>query len=116
MLAGPNTLPSSNSTLHGIEFSVVYITRLLSKIWGRNPNQRVNAVSLMPKLEAEARFNAALQRDLKGLIYTNQVNTLYINKETGKNTLIWPGTQISFWWNRCVSPIQWSDWDVKRYS
>lgn len=114
MLGGPNTLPSSNSTLHGIECSVVYIIRLLGGIWGGCSNQRAYSVSLMPKPEAEAQFNSALQRDMKGLIYTHQVNTWYINKETGKNTLIWPGTQFSFWWKRCVSSIQWSDWDVKR--
>ncbi|KAI1123819.1 FAD/NAD(P)-binding domain-containing protein [Nemania abortiva] len=116
MLAGPNTLPSSNSTLHGIECSVVYITRILRGIWGKSLAQRADAISVMPTAEAETQFNAALQADIKGLIYTSHVHSWYINKETGKNTLIWPGTQFSFWWNRCVTAIKWTDWIIERHS
>ncbi|KFA69361.1 hypothetical protein S40285_08754 [Stachybotrys chlorohalonatus IBT 40285] len=115
MLAGPNTLPSGNSTLHGIECSAVYITRLLGGLWGAKCTMRSDGVSLMPTQEAEARYNATVQKDIGKLIYTSQVSTWYINKETGKNTLIWPGTQFSFWWNRCVSPIKWSDWSVEKH-
>ncbi|KAI0860564.1 FAD/NAD(P)-binding domain-containing protein [Xylaria cubensis] len=114
MLAGPNTLPSSNSTLHGIECSVVYITRVLRGIWGKSFTKRTDAISVMPTAEAEARFNAILQTEIKGLIYTSDVRSWYINNETGKNTLIWPGTQVSFWWSRCVAAIKWSDWIVRR--
>ncbi|KAJ8128130.1 hypothetical protein O1611_g5506 [Lasiodiplodia mahajangana] len=115
MLAGPNTLPSSNSTLHGIECSIVYITRILRGVWGKNLAKRTDAVSVMPMAEAETQFNITLQRDIEGLIYTSAINSWYINEETGKNTLIWPGTQVSFWWSRCVTAIRWWDWSVKRH-
>jgi hypothetical protein len=116
MLAGPNTLPSGNSTLHGIECSAVYITRVLRGLWARlgGKGNTQTHTSLMPKVEAEVQFNKKIQDQIEGLIYTNQVNTWYINKETGKNTLIWPGTQFSFWWSRCISPVNWSDWVVGR--
>lgn len=112
MLTGPNTLPSGNSTLHGIECSVVYISRLLRGVLASRGSKGI--VSMMPKVEAEVQFNKKIQDKIGGLIYTKQVNTWYINKETGKNTLIWPGTQFSFWWSRCMKPIQWSDWVVQR--
>jgi hypothetical protein len=111
MLTGPNTLPSANSTLHGIECSIVYITRLLRGVLtGRGGK----GSTLMPTADAEAQFNRKIQEQMKGLIYTNQVNTWYINMATGKNTLIWPGTQFSFYWSRCITPIKWSDWIVQR--
>lgn len=59
-------------------------------------------------------FNAELQRKMRALVYTQQVNTWYIGKDSGKNTLIWPGTQISFWFSRCVRPVKWSDWVISR--
>jgi hypothetical protein len=114
MLAGPNTLPSGNSTLHGIECSAIYITRLLGGLWGPNHAKRSSRVYVMPTQEAQTRYNATIQEGIGKLIYTSKVSTWYINKETGKNTLIWPGTQFSFWWNRCVSSIKWSDWYVER--
>ncbi|KAI0848040.1 FAD/NAD(P)-binding domain-containing protein [Daldinia vernicosa] len=112
MLAGPNTLPSGNSTLHGIECSVIYILRVLRGTWGYG--RRTDDVSIMVKAEAEARFNERIQNDISGLVYSKDVSTWYIKKETGKNTLIWPGTQFSFWWSRCISAIKWSDWTVER--
>ncbi|KAI0378268.1 FAD/NAD(P)-binding domain-containing protein [Hypomontagnella monticulosa] len=112
MLIGPNTLPSNNSTLHAIECSIVYVTRLLKGGWARSGGDRRNPLVLMPTPEAEVQFNAMIQRKMKDLVYTSQVSTWYINKDTGKNTLIWPGTQFSFWRSRCVSPIRWSDWTV----
>ncbi|KAH8653100.1 hypothetical protein BGZ60DRAFT_387004 [Tricladium varicosporioides] len=114
MLAGPNTLPSANSTLQGIECSIVYITRLLSGFWSRIGNKKSGNAYIMPTVEAETRFNGEIQKGIKGLIYTNQVNTWYINKNTGKNTLVYPGTQMSFWWSRCMRGIQWGDWFIKR--
>lgn len=112
MLAGPNTLPSGNSTLHGIECSVVYITRILHGLWAKKNDIRTEALSIMPRPEAEAQFNKSIQAKLRGLVYTNEVSTWYINKETGKNTLIWPDTQMSFWWNRCISSVRWDDWAI----
>ncbi|KAI1418311.1 FAD/NAD(P)-binding domain-containing protein [Hypoxylon sp. FL1857] len=114
LLAGPNTLPSGNSTLHGIECSIVYITRILQGLWARSRRTKGQPLFLMPTVKAEAEFNAMIQQKMKGLVYTSQVNTWYINKDSGKNTLIWPGTQFSFWRSRCVSPIRWSDWMVQR--
>ncbi|KAI1370454.1 FAD/NAD(P)-binding domain-containing protein [Hypoxylon crocopeplum] len=113
MLAGPNTLPSGNSTLHGIECSIIYITRVLRGAWSQARGDRGLPLALMPTREAEDEFNAAIQQKMKSLVYTSQVNTWYINKETGKNTLVWPDNQFSFWRSRCILPIRWSDWAIQ---
>lgn len=109
-LAGPNTLPSSNSTLHGIECSVVYITRVLQRLKQRG---QLNSAVLDVSPDAEKGFNEMVQRNISKLIYAKTVSTWYINKDTGKNTLVWPGTQLSFWYSRCVKAINWSAWKIK---
>ncbi|KAM3508558.1 hypothetical protein MY11210_006666 [Beauveria gryllotalpidicola] len=81
MLAGPNTLPSGNSTLHGIECSVVYIIRVLrgirEKSGGINNgrNNRDAGMAVMPTQEAEAKFNVSIQEGLKSLVYTKHVRS-----------------------------------------
>jgi hypothetical protein len=107
MLTGPNTLPSNNSTLQGIECSIVYITRLLKGLGHRRSSERV---SIMPTESAEREYNSQIQKEIQKLIYTDAVSSWYINSESGKNTLIWPGTQMSFWWSRCMKWIRWKDW------
>lgn len=109
LLTGPNTLPTGNSTLHGIECSVIYITRLLKGAWAA---LAVDGVIIEPDASEQATYNEKLQQDMQQLVYSSAVSTWYINKETGKNTLIWPGTQFSFWWSRCVSAIRWQAWGI----
>lgn len=66
----------------------------------------------MPNMRAERRFNDGIQEQLKDLVYTTAVNTWYINEKTGKNTLIWPGSQTAFWWSRCMQAIKPGDWII----
>ncbi|KAI0836652.1 hypothetical protein F5Y06DRAFT_305100 [Hypoxylon sp. FL0890] len=113
MLAGPNTLPSGSSTLRGIECSIIYITQILRSLWARAGVKKAQPLVVMPTQKAKAEFNAMIQQKMKGLVYTSSVNTWYINKNGGKNTLIWPDTQFSFWRSRCLWPIRWSDWTVQ---
>ncbi|OTA98199.1 hypothetical protein M426DRAFT_28669, partial [Hypoxylon sp. CI-4A] len=113
MLGGPNTLPSGNSTLHGIECSIVYITRLLRRAWASAGRYRSQPLAIMPTSKAETEYNLTIQQQMHNLVYTCQVSTWYINKDTGKNTLIWPGTQFAYWLSRCLWPIKWPDWSVQ---
>jgi len=109
LLGGPNTLPSSNSALHGFECSIIYITRLLKGAW-RSASAR--STVLEAKASSQAEYNERVQQDIKKLVYSSTVNTWYINKETGKNTLTYPGTQMSFWWSRCISALRWDAWEL----
>ena len=67
----------------------------------------------MPHESAERSYNEGIQRNLKGLIYTEAVRTWYIDPKTGKNTLVWPGSQMAFWWSRCVRAIDWKHWKIE---
>ena len=106
LLTGPNTLPSGHSTLFGIECSVEYILRLLKPLFSQ---AQTGYSRIEVKKVAYESFNNWLQRRLKGLVYTNDVRSWYTDERTGVNTLIWPGSQLQFWWSRCVKPVQWRD-------
>jgi len=111
VLAGPNTLPNGNSTLHGIECSVIYILRVLKPLLGK---WSCNPKSIMVKPAAEDAYNKRLQGLMQDFVYTEEVNTYFINKESGRNTLIWPGSLLSFWWSSCVERVKWSDYDIEK--
>lgn len=108
ILTGPNTLPSGHSTLVGIESSVEYIVRLLHRL-GKYPDTRVK---LNVKPAAQAFYNDRIQRKLSELVYTSNVPNWYIDGSTGKNTLVWPGSQFQLWQSRCVREIRWNDFEV----
>lgn len=93
ILTGPKTLPSGNSTLRGIECSIIYIIRLLKRLKRSNP---AKYVTIMPSMRVGREFNENIQHELKVLVYSDAVNTWYIDRDTGKNTLIWPGSQTTF--------------------
>ena len=109
VLTGPNTLPSGHSTLVGIESSVEYIIRLLRHA-DKGPAARVK-INVKPR--AQAIYNACIQRELSKLVYTDEVPNWYIHGSSGKNTLIWPGSQFQIWWSRCVRGIRWDDFDFE---
>lgn len=50
-------------------------------------------------------FNTWIQSRLQGLVYKSDVPNWYTDKRTGRNTLIWPGSLIEFWWLRCVRKV-----------
>ena len=110
ILTGPNTLPSGHSTLIGIESSVEYIIRLL-RVVGKGTTARAK---LDVKPGAQASYNERIQKRLSRLIYSSDVANWYTDESSGRNTLIWPGSQFEFWWSRCVSRIRWEDFDLDR--
>lgn len=109
ILTGPNTLPSGHSTLIGIESSVEYIIRLL-RIASKDPAARVQ---LNVKPSAQESYNNRIQEKLSHLVYTSDVPNWYIDETSGRNTLIWPGSQFDFWWSRCVSQVRWEDFKLE---
>lgn len=110
LLTGPNTLPSGHSTLLGIENSVTYILRLLEPLLNSKAlSGQPHTSKIEVKKEAEDSFNRFVERRMKGLVYTSDVSTWYIDKRTGKNHLVWPGSQLEFWWSRCIERVRWTD-------
>ncbi len=115
LLTGPNTLPSGHSTLLGIEHSVTYILRLLEPLLGSKVlSNQPSASKIEIKKEAEDDFNRFVERRMKGLVYTSDISTWYIDKRTGKNHLVWPGSQLRFWWSRCVEKVRWTDFILSK--
>ncbi|KAL7275628.1 succinate semialdehyde dehydrogenase NADP+ linked [Rhizina undulata] len=123
MISGPNTLPTANSTLVGIECSVIYVLRLLPallpphSIFRRIISwmfQRKPYTSIEAKEEPTKAYNEWIQGELAKMVFNKDTANWYTDMETGRNTLTWPGTQFLFWWDRCVRRVRWGDWEVKR--
>ncbi|KAL9101023.1 MAG: hypothetical protein Q9163_003665 [Psora crenata] len=111
ILTGPNTLPNGNSTLQGIECSVIYILRVLKPLFG---GKRPHASTIMVKAAAEDAYNEKLQHWMQDFVYTPDVDTYFSNKQSGRNTLVWPGSQFSFYWSRCVKGVAWADYELDK--
>ncbi|KAK2754293.1 hypothetical protein FQN54_007173 [Arachnomyces sp. PD_36] len=111
LLTGPNSLPSGHSTLISIECSVEYILRLLKRVLPQPHSPGHTNAWLHVKKDAQDAYNGWIQEKLQGTVYTSDVRSWYIDQRTGKNTLIWPGSQFAFWWSRCVKPVRWSDFE-----
>ncbi|KAL1958499.1 hypothetical protein VTO42DRAFT_4363 [Malbranchea cinnamomea] len=118
ILTGPNTIPSGHSALIGIECTVDYILRLLRPLLLPRSNRGCTADrhvgSIEVRSEAQERFNRRIQRKLDKLVCSSNgaVRNWYVDERTGRNTLIWPGTQLEFWVTRCVLPVRWSDFAI----
>jgi len=112
LLTGPNTLPSGHSTLVGIECSVEYILRVISRLAKESTATKRVKAQVIPS--AHKSFNGWVQAKMQGLVYTPNVRNWYVDSRSGRNTLIWPGTQLAFWWSRCVRKIRWSDFEIER--
>jgi hypothetical protein len=85
----------------------------MRNIYAKNPDSS-SRVKVQVRGEAQQRFNDWIQTRMNSLVYTSDVPNWYINKETGRNTLIWPGSQFEFWWSRCVGAVKWSDFEIER--
>ncbi|KAK2591269.1 hypothetical protein QQS21_011050 [Conoideocrella luteorostrata] len=110
-LTGPNTLPSGHSTLVGVECSVEYILRIMSPFLKNSGVFKGRSIQVSAM--AQERFNNWIQAKLCGLVYTARVENWYTDKGSGRNTLIWPGSQLAFWWSRCVRKPRWKDFETK---
>lgn len=114
-LTGPNTLPSGHSTLTGIECSVEYILQMLGTIISEEEDSLISKrVMVQVRSNAHSSFNDWIQERMQGLVYTSDVRNWYIDRRSGRNTLIWPGTQLEFWWSRSVRGVRWGDYEVER--
>ena len=95
LLTGPNTLPSGHSTLLGIENSVTYILRLLEPLLGsEGTSKKPHSSTIEVKKDAEDAFNRFVERRMKGLVYTSNVSTWYIDQERGGIILF--GLEVSW--------------------
>ena len=68
----------------------------------------------MVKAAAEDAYNEKLQHWMRDFVYSTDVDTYFVNKQSGRNTLVWPGSQFSFYWSRCIQGVKWADYKVSR--
>jgi hypothetical protein len=91
---------------------VRYILRIISRLTKESTGTR--RVKFQVKPSAHKSFNDGIQARLQGLVVsTAGVRNWYVDGRSGRNTLIWPGRQLAFWWARCVRGVRWGDFEVE---
>lgn len=89
MLMGPNTGLGHNSVVYMIESQIGYVMRCLKTM----QEQGIRCVEVRP--EVQAAFNADLQAEFAGSVWTSGCKSWYLH-ESGKNTTLWPGMSYQF--------------------
>jgi cation diffusion facilitator CzcD-associated flavoprotein CzcO len=89
-LVGPNTGLGHNSIIFIVEAQVHYIQECMKLI----AEKRADYLDV--KASAQQAFNAQIQRDLQGTVWTSGCKSWY-QQEDGKNTTLWPYTTAKFW-------------------
>ncbi len=89
-LVGPNTGLGHNSIIFMIEAQVHYVLECLKLLKERQADY------FDVKPQAQADFNADIQRRLQGTVWTSGCKSWY-QQADGKNTALWPASTWSFW-------------------
>ena len=89
-LVGPNTTLGHNSIIFMIEAQVEYIIKLIKHMQKKKYN------SIEVKADVQDAFNAQVQQDLKGTVWSFGCNSWYTNAE-GKNFTLWSGYTWKYW-------------------
>ncbi|MDF3031362.1 MAG: 4-hydroxyacetophenone monooxygenase [Moraxellaceae bacterium] len=89
-LVGPNTGLGHNSIIFMIEAQVHYVLECMKL------QQQKQADYIEVKATAQQAFNAQLQRDLQGTVWTSGCKSWYV-QEDGTNATLWPYTTVKFW-------------------
>ena len=89
MIPGPNTGLGHSSMVFMIEAQIAHVMKLLRLMRSRG----LRYVDVRP--EAQARYNAGLQRRLGRTVWASGCNSWY-QTASGKNTTLWPGFTFEF--------------------
>jgi cation diffusion facilitator CzcD-associated flavoprotein CzcO len=89
-LVGPNTGLGHNSIIFMIESQVHYMLECMKL------QQQKQADFIEVKASVQQSFNAQLQRDLTGTVWTSGCRSWY-QQEDGKNTALWPYSTVRYW-------------------
>ncbi|HEX4870015.1 MAG TPA: NAD(P)/FAD-dependent oxidoreductase, partial [Moraxellaceae bacterium] len=89
-LVGPNTGLGHNSIIFMIESQM----NLIMDCMRLAAQKRADYVDVKP--EVQRAFNAQVQRDMQGTVWTSGCKSWY-QQADGKNTALWPYTTAKFW-------------------
>jgi cation diffusion facilitator CzcD-associated flavoprotein CzcO len=89
MLVGPNTGLGHNSVIYMIESQVHYVLEAIRSMRARG------ATSVEVRPEVQHRFNAELQQQLDGSVWSSGCESWYLDA-SGKNRTLWPGFTFRF--------------------
>ncbi len=84
-LVGPNTGLGHTSMVHVIESQIQYVRSALETMRERG------LASVEPRREAQARWNAGLQKRLEGTVWNTGGCASWYLDDAGRNTTLWPG-------------------------
>jgi cation diffusion facilitator CzcD-associated flavoprotein CzcO len=90
MLVGPNTGLGHNSIVFIVESQLAYVMDALSTLDARG------AVACDPRPPAQERFNAELQRRMRGTVWTKGGCASWYLDAHDRNTTLWPGSSWTF--------------------
>jgi len=91
LLYGPNTNLGHNSIIFMIECQVGYVMQCIRELFARD----LDWLDVRP--DAQARYNAELQRDLEKTAWTAGCASWY-KTASGKVTNNWSGFTVDYWW------------------
>jgi cation diffusion facilitator CzcD-associated flavoprotein CzcO len=89
-LAGPNTLLGHNSVVFMIESQIAYV---IDALWTLDAQ---GAVACEPTAQAQAAFNATVQRRLRNTVWAKGGCASWYLDAHGRNTTLWPGSSWTF--------------------
>ncbi|MES2092239.1 MAG: NAD(P)/FAD-dependent oxidoreductase [Actinomycetota bacterium] len=84
LLVGPNSALGHNSIVYIIEAQIDYVLKALDAM------QSVGAASVVPRIEAQQRYNRWVQADLAGSVWLRGGCSSYYLDAGGRNTTLWP--------------------------
>jgi hypothetical protein len=90
-LLGPNTALGHNSVVFMIESQIRYAAQAIAAV------DKAGAAALAPSRRAQDEFNADLQRDLAGTVFsTGGCQSWYMDSH-GVNRTLWSGMTWQYW-------------------
>lgn len=90
-LVGPNTVLGHNSIIFMIESQVNYILDAMKTV----EKKKTDYIDVKPSIQAK--FNADIQKKIKGTVWQNGGCVSWYQQADGKNFSIWPGYTWRYW-------------------
>ncbi|MCV7286512.1 NAD(P)/FAD-dependent oxidoreductase [Mycolicibacterium wolinskyi] len=108
-LLGPNTALGHNSVVFMIESQIRYVGQAIAAV------DKAGAAALAPSRRAQDEFNAGLQHDLTGTVWsTGGCRSWYLD-EHGVNRTLWSGMTWQYWLaTRSLDPSEFDFYDTER--